>query len=92
MFIFTILSAAIFSTIIFLNITFILNDVNYENMFEIYKKYGFWTWDMNAFFLMIPSIMWIPVALFFSYRDLGMKLAKFSRDYMDLDALLSGEM
>ena len=59
-------------------------------MFEIYKKYGFWTWDMNAFFLMIPSIMWIPVALFFSYRDLGMKLAKFSRDYMDLDALLSG--
>ena len=81
---------ALVSTVIYIFTTLLLNGVNFENMFGIYKKYGFWTWDMNAFFLIIPSAMWIPVAFFFSFKNLGVKLTKFSRQYMDIDAELSG--
>ena len=69
-----------------------LNGVNFENMYEIYKKYGFWKWDMNALFIMMPAGIWIPVALYFSSRDLGEKLTKLVRTFMQIDIPLSGKV
>ena len=68
----------------------LLCGVNFDNMYKIFKKYGFWKWDMNAFFIMLPSATWIPVVLYFSSRDLGEKLTKFTQEYMHIDILSSG--
>ena len=61
-------------------------------MFKLYKKYGFWKWDMKAFFIMIPSTVWIPVVLYFSHKDLGKRLTKFTKEYMSIDILSSGRL
>ena len=63
--------------------------MNLDNMYAVYKKYGFWAWDMNALFLSLPAMLWIPVGLFFSYKNLGTKLTNLNLEYMKIDILLS---
>ena len=66
-----------------------LGGMNLDNMYTVYKKYGFWAWDMNAFFLLLPALLWLPVGLFLSYKNIGTKLTNFTQDYMNNDILLS---
>ena len=67
-----------------------VHGVNFGNMYEIYRKYGFWTWDMNAFLIMIPIAQWTPVAFFFSYKGQGKQLAKFTQEYQLIGKKFSG--
>ena len=80
--------ASIFNAIYTFILQF-LGGMNPDNMYAVYKKYGFWAWDMNAFFLFLPAMLWIPVGLFFSYKNLGKKLTNFNQEYMNIDILLS---
>ena len=75
------------SIIIFMLGNYFIHGINFDNIFEISKKYGVSRWDMNAYFIFLSSHYWIPIAFFFSYWDLGKNLTKFIRCYMQIGFL-----
>ena len=72
------------SIIIVTIVNYLIHGINFDNVYEICKKYGFSTWDLNAFFIFNSVHIWAPLLFFFSYRDFGGRLTKFIRLYMKI--------